>query len=283
MSNSVIGRIYDIYHSLTAGERRVADFVLADPLRIPHMTTLALRDAIGVSEPTIFRFCKAMGYSGIQEFRIQLALVESAAPAGEQEAPVTAPEGARDGHAFARESLAAMRQVASTTERLLDYEMLEGLVALMAAAGRVCFFGVGSSYLSCLDAERKFERQGIRAVAKNCMSDTLALINRMAAGDVLVVVSHSGTTLDAQQVIRTGRMHGVTTVLVTSYPEAAAAKHADFIIKTYAPEATHSRTGIASRVSQFAVMDALYMLLIYQKDPFLLQAIRAQNGKGEEA
>ena len=277
MSNSVIGRIYDIYHSLTAGERRVADFILEDPTRLPHMTTLELRAAIGVSEPTIFRFCKAMGYRGLQDFRIQLAFVTGEGRESKRATKdaKTDPQSAR--RDFARSALLAMQQVAARTEHLLDYAELELLADKMLEAHRITFFGVGSSYLVCLDAKRKLQRLDLDVRAGNCMSDTLSEINRMKSGDILVVVSHSGTTLDAQQVIRVGAMHGLETVLLTSYPESACARHAQHVIKTYAPEASHSRSGIASRISQFAVFDALYMLMIYQKDPVLLQAIQAQN------
>ena len=125
--------------------------------------------------------------------------------------------------------------------------------------------------------EAKFQRLGAFAVASNSMSDTLATINQMGKNDVLVVISHSGTTMDAEQVIQVGAMHGVITVMITSYPDAPAAKHAQYLVKTYAPETPYGRSGTASRVSQFVVLDALYTILTAQNDPVLYSELREQH------
>lgn len=274
MSNSVIGRIYDIYHSLSAGERRVADFVLTHVKEFPYMTTIEARDAIGVSEPTIFRFCKAMGYNGIKDLRIQLAFVSSTEEVGKQSeaaAPKTKTED------LLSESFTTMQRVAEITHRMLDHELLSRLADQLMRARRITLFGVGSSYLACYDARRKLQRLGAFAIASNSMSDTLATINQMTGEDVLVVISHSGTTMDAEQVIRVGAMHGVTTVMITSYPDAPAAKHAKYLVKTYAPETPYGRSGTASRVSQFVVLDALYTILTAQNDPVLYSELHEQH------
>lgn len=274
MSNSVIGRIYDIYHSLSAGERRVADYVLSHVKEFPYMTTIEARDAIGVSEPTIFRFCKAMGYNGIKDLRIQLAFVSSTEAVGKQSeaaAPKTKTED------LLSESFTTMQRVAEITHRMLDHELLSRLADQLMRARRITLFGVGSSYLACYDARRKLQRLGAFAIASNSMSDTLATINQMTGEDVLVVISHSGTTMDAEQVIRVGAMHGVTTVMITSYPDAPAAKHATYLVKTYAPETPYGRSGTASRVSQFVVLDALYTILTAQNDPVLYSELHEQH------
>lgn len=280
MSNSVIGRIYDIYHSLSAGERRVADYVLSHAKEFPYMTTIEARDAIGVSEPTIFRFCKAMGYNGIKDLRIQLAFVSStekeAKPTKTEETPKTEVED------LVFESFSTMQRVAEITHQMLDHELLARLAEQLMGARRITLFGVGSSYLACYDARRKLQRLGAFAIASNSMSDTLATINQMSGEDVLVVISHSGTTMDAEQVIRVGAMHGVITVMITSYPDAPAAKHAQYLVKTYAPETPYGRSGTASRVSQFVVLDALYTILTAQNDPVLYSELHEQHKRALE-
>ena len=56
-------QIQQIYPSLSKGERKVADYVRENMSAVLRMTIRELKDAVGVSEPTVFRFCQAMGYS----------------------------------------------------------------------------------------------------------------------------------------------------------------------------------------------------------------------------
>ncbi len=64
---------------LTRSERKIAAAVLADPARTAgeNITTLALR--AGVSEPTVYRFCRAFGADGFPAFRQLLSAELSSA------------------------------------------------------------------------------------------------------------------------------------------------------------------------------------------------------------
>ena len=59
--------------SLRKSEAKVADLVLADPARILESSLAELAALAGVSQPTVMRFCVAIGFSGYQEFKLRLA------------------------------------------------------------------------------------------------------------------------------------------------------------------------------------------------------------------
>ncbi|MEN9873391.1 MAG: hypothetical protein RL186_288 [Pseudomonadota bacterium] len=58
---------------LRPSERAVADFVLGRPSVVVHMSIADFAQSAGVSEPTIMRFCKALGCVGFMEFKLALA------------------------------------------------------------------------------------------------------------------------------------------------------------------------------------------------------------------
>ena len=60
-------------NNLTRSEARVADYVLNAPQSVLELSIEALSKAAGVSEPTVARFCKSVGFSGWKEFKIQVA------------------------------------------------------------------------------------------------------------------------------------------------------------------------------------------------------------------
>jgi RpiR family carbohydrate utilization transcriptional regulator len=61
------------YDLIRKSERKVTDLVLADPRRMLGATLAQAAKLADVSQPTVVRFCIAIGCSGFQEFRLRLA------------------------------------------------------------------------------------------------------------------------------------------------------------------------------------------------------------------
>ncbi len=70
---SCIYTIKTKYHKLSGKERMIADYILANPKESVHPSVEELSDIIGISQSTLVRFVKKIGYSGYQRFRIALA------------------------------------------------------------------------------------------------------------------------------------------------------------------------------------------------------------------
>ena len=270
MKNLVIGRIYDLYFSLSASERKVADLVMQNPQKFVHMTSVEISKAAKVSEPTVFRMCKSLGYNGLQDFRLVLASTVEAPPVQENKETEQTEEA--DNIAFLRTNFTSLFAASEITYKMLDFSLLEQVAEMIGRAGKICFFGVGASYLVCLDAQRKMLRLNVNAFAFDSASDVNTVVNQMQENDVLFVISYSGTTQSAQEVISIGEMKGINTILLTSYPSSLCAKHAKVILRMYAAENLYIRSGIASRYSQLIVVDALYMLMC-KRDPVLQAAL----------
>ena len=59
--------------SLSQGQRQVAAVMLADPDFALRANVDALARRAKVSPPTIIRFCRALGFAGLREFKLHLA------------------------------------------------------------------------------------------------------------------------------------------------------------------------------------------------------------------
>ena len=59
--------------TLSKSERKVAQAVLRNPQRAIAENITALARNAHVSEPTVVRFCRAIGYHGWREFKMKLA------------------------------------------------------------------------------------------------------------------------------------------------------------------------------------------------------------------
>ena len=57
------------YASLRASEKKAADYILENPEAAAGMGLSCLAQKAGVSQPTVVRFAKALGFKGYKEFQ----------------------------------------------------------------------------------------------------------------------------------------------------------------------------------------------------------------------
>src|SRR5436853_1928469 len=69
----IISQVKDSYADLRPAERRVADVVLDDVKYAIDASNAALAQRAQVSEPTVTRFCRAIGCEGVRDFKLKLA------------------------------------------------------------------------------------------------------------------------------------------------------------------------------------------------------------------
>ena len=70
---AVIAKIVSQTQKLTYGENQIANFVIHNPEFITRNTITAIANEIGVSETSINRFCKKVGFKGFNDFKIAFA------------------------------------------------------------------------------------------------------------------------------------------------------------------------------------------------------------------
>lgn len=251
-----------IYPTLSQSERLVAEYMDKNMSNVLRMTTKELREAIGVSEPTIFRFCRAMGYTGIRDFKISMAEQISSYKEYFFHAEQDEGDGNKLNSLISR-TLSEESRVIDNTLRFMDYGLLEKAAQMFLEAKKICLFGVGTSHDVCVDIQRKLTRLGLSAWAYNDFHNAMMLISTLKHEDVVFCISHSGLTPETKKVIKIASEKSVPTLLMTSFPTTPMCSYADLILRTHSQEISTQRTAMSSRISQYALFDAVYMTLVY--------------------
>ncbi|MGG5889537.1 MurR/RpiR family transcriptional regulator [Falsiroseomonas sp. HC035] len=130
-------RLASLQGRLSPAEQKVAALVAADPDAVTRMNLAAVAKAARVSEPTVIRFCRALGLGGFSELRLELARAEhSAAPAPARvvTAGMAVADAARTGCDATIAGLAALRDG-------LDHRALEDAARRLLAARQVEIWG----------------------------------------------------------------------------------------------------------------------------------------------
>lgn len=249
------------YPALRPAERKVADFILAHAAEVAALTSVELARRAGVSDATVVKCSQHLGFAGFAQ--LKLALVRELA---------TAPAGAF-GEVTPKDSVAEIKdkvfhsnaQALTDTAKVLDPVELERAVHLILKARRIDFFGVGASGVVALDAQLKFMRIGLDC---GCYPDGHVQATRAALlkpGDVAVVITHSGRTRDAVDVLELARQARASTICVTNYPSSPAARLADVVLLTSARETDLRSGALGSRLAQLTVVDCLFLAVAIRR------------------
>lgn len=248
----MLAQIKSVRESLTRSEQKVADLVLAQPEQVVSESIAALAERAAVSEPTVIRFCRAMGCRGFQDFKLRLA--QDLATGVRFAVPEVGPEestGALLGKVIdgAVSSLIKLRN-------MLVPDAVEGAVDLLAAAHRIEFYGVGGSGIVAADAQHKFFRLGVPVVSYSDSSVFCVAAAVLGKGAVVVAISQGGRTPDLVASVETALAAGAAVIAITAAgsPLAKAATVA-LPVNLLADEDTYAP--IKSRMAHLAVVDVL--------------------------
>jgi DNA-binding MurR/RpiR family transcriptional regulator len=149
----------------------------------------------------------------------------------------------------------------------LDIGALERAVQVLAGASRIDVFGVGASGFVALDLQMKLQRIGKTAFGWTDPHMAISSAALRQPGDVMIGLSHTGTTVDTIDVLREARGHGATTVAVTNFPWSPITEVADIVLLTAARETAFRTGAMTSRIAQLTLIDCLFTALAQQDLP----------------
>ena len=73
MADNILDSITEQYHSLTKSGKKLADYVFSHTAETQYLSITSLAENCDVSEATITRFCRGLGLSGYNAFKLALA------------------------------------------------------------------------------------------------------------------------------------------------------------------------------------------------------------------
>lgn len=259
----LLGDIANSFPSYHATEAAIAHAVLDHPDEVTGMNISQLAVFSSTSAASIVRFSKAMGFKGFPEFRMALVSELSrrdhlGIPGSELDGGITIQDSPQE--VIRKISQADARAIQSTAERL-DVANFVATVDAWEKAEKIGLIGVASSGYVVMDLQLKLNRLGKNAIAWRDAHSALTSISLLKPNDVLVAVSHSGTTVDIVDVITEFKARGVIIVLITNAMRSPSTALADVVLYTSARETTFRSGATASRIAQLTVVDCLCVSL----------------------
>lgn len=264
----MLARIEAMRMQLRPSERKLADYILDTPREVLDVAMTELAERAGVSQPTIARFCHALGCGGFREFKIRLAqsIAQGIASVYRDVRPDEPAPGVIS-KVFDR-TIGALIEVRNS----LSAASVAKAIELLAYASRIEFYGAGGSGISAQDIQHKFFRLGIPSVAyadPHTYSMSAALLN---PGDVVVTISNTGRTRDIVDAAQSALACGAKVIAIT-HSNSPLARAATVSLSAHIAEETDIFSPMTSRMSHLAIGDILAVGVALRRGPELVDKL----------
>ena len=253
-NQAVLPILRSVYQDLTKSEQRIASYIMENAARIMEQTIPELAGNTKSSEITISRFCKKLGFSGLQALKIALAAELS--NAGEMEFREIGDKDTEE--QVAAKVFQNIMDGLQDTLKILDFQQVAKAVQVLQKARRVAVYGYGNSATVCQDIETRFMRFGMVIQAYADMSQQLTSASLLTKEDVVIAVSHTGATIKLLEAVRVAKRAGASVIVITSYAQSNLAKLGDVVLTGMGREVHYSSESVASRLIHMAITDVLY-------------------------
>jgi len=249
--------------SLSQAQQQVAAAMLDDPEFALRANVDALARRANVSPPTITRFCRALGYCGLREFKLRLAhtlavgksTLHRAVKSGDTMQTVT--------HKVLQDAVSAL----SNLEQHVVPEDLERAATRIARARRVDCYGVGNvSMFMASDAQARFARLGMNCGAYFDAHLQLISAATMGKRDVVLAISYVGRMRSLLQAVEVAREQGAMVIAITQ-PHTPLATLADVVLPVVVPVDRAMRVGTEAYLAQLTYLEILMVGVGLRRGP----------------
>lgn len=215
------------YDRLTGSQKRIGKYVLDHYERVAFMSAVELAEAVGVSDATIIRFTRNIGFSGYVEFK---QYVRSELKAFE------APDSRIS------KSLELVNKKADLVERIgqndidnlryflnsCDKQLFDQAAELMCKARCIYVIGKGTSSIISLFLSFHLQRMGFSVI---CLTESMTVSPEKIVGitgdDLLIGCGFPRYSKDTYHAILFAKKNGAKVVTITDSELSAIAVHSD--------------------------------------------------------
>lgn len=257
VNNNILLKLREIKDSLTPVERMIADYVLENIYEIPRLSIKVLALRSKTSDASVLRFCKTLGYDGYRDFIVSIS-ASLGSMNDEEENQYTDIRPGDDLQTIITNIPHNNCKSIEDTLMVIDRGEIEKAVQLIRSTNKIDFYGMGASGLVCMDAQQKFMRINKMCHAYTDGHSQLTAATLLCEGDVAVIISNSGNTLECVEALEAAKEAGASVIAITRYGKNTLADKADIVLFISSPEITIRSGAMGSRIAMLSVIDILF-------------------------
>jgi DNA-binding MurR/RpiR family transcriptional regulator len=210
-AHDVIGYLLDHESELSRSHAKIAQAILHHPTSFVEKPIEELVGWLGVSAPTITRFCRTIGCEGLRD--LKLKVMSSMRVGARYLEPATPPATLEE--VRQRVIMRAQRAILEA-QRTIDATMLERTIDLLTRSRMIYAFGSGgvSSWL-IEEIHNRLFRLGLRISTSNDHQMQMMIAATVERGDIVFCSSLSGNNEELIKAARIAADYGAITIGLT--------------------------------------------------------------------
>ncbi|MGB6243007.1 MAG: glucokinase [Castellaniella sp.] len=248
----LLDRVRGALPGMSPAGKRVAQLLLAQPHGFVQDPIATIARNAGVSQPTVIRFCRALGFPGLLDFKRKLASgLSSSIPLQHSQVKV--------GDRMPDLSAKVLDNTASAILRLrdaVDARAVSHAIRLLRAASRIEIFGADGAGMVGLDGQDKFLRLGMPAAIYPSARLEQAAARSLSPQAVVVAISETGTQPDLLRAVDLARGCGAPVIAITQ-ADSPLAQSATVCLAVDAVENDIAQLSMVSRILQLLMLDVM--------------------------
>lgn len=260
---SVISKMKEMQSELTAKEKKISKYILQHLDKIVYMNTYQIADKCKVSQASVVRFAKKLGYSGFPEFKISFGRDMGRRDVEEKINFIYEDIQETDELDDLIKKIAyANSNIIQDTYSILDTNTIREAVDVIKNARKVFILGAGYSGIVAKDFHYKLGELGMNSICESDYHIQLASISTLNENDVVFVISQGGKTIDIYNLVKEAKKRKVKIISVTQMSSNPIRDLADIKISTIMEKNNFRSTALSSRIAQLTIIDIIYVALI---------------------
>lgn len=223
--DTVFENIKNNYDSLYAAEAKVADFILNNPMQALEANVSETAELSGVSDATVVRFCKRIGYAGFYQMKLQLSLDMGKNVNAEQNEQIQKPDSAQ-------ERVRSIGKNIEVISKHVDTELMKKCAAMIDHSNTVFVIGNGYAKIIACDIIYRLTRMGIRCSGGGYAETDFENLYMGQKNDVAIFISRSGEDKKTYNEMKMAQKRGIITISLTDAIKCPMGQIADYSLTT---------------------------------------------------
>lgn len=246
-------------------ERTIGAYIVKNKEKIGEITSTELAKKVGVSQSSIIKFIKKIGFTGYVAFKLQLERdLENKKKLSENKihSDIDLEDSLEE---VTKKTLAETIEALNSTVGVIDYKNFETIIEKIRESDRILIIGAGMSSIVARDLELKLMKIKMDTVHYESKQMQLMKLSTMNEKDLVIAISHRGETQEIIDVAKIAKDMNICVISITSVGKNTLSSLSDYNIGVVSKESIFRSSAISSRMAQMIILDSIFLRLI-QKD-----------------
>ncbi|MFC6292538.1 MurR/RpiR family transcriptional regulator [Macrococcus epidermidis] len=276
---SVLGQITQMYDTFTPVEKRIADLMIDQPVKVVNLPIKEIAKTAGTSEAAIVRFSKRLGLSGIKVVKVELARELHTIDTEKKPSKIEFTDSVE---VLKEKVFNNSIQALYNTEKILSPKIIDDAAQAIIKAKRMMIFGVGIAQVVGEDFRLKLAQIDKLAHLANDSFTAVSMLANFEPGDVLFAITSSGRSKEIIEVIKYAKKQKITIILLTQKVPSPALRMADIALAMAKEESDFKVGTMTVRLVQLAIIDAVYLRIGSIQSEVVIKSLTNVNNARED-